>query len=204
MIAMPDLHRRLSAADPDGFVRLLFAFMREHGASYYDESVTQLEHALQTAALAKAEDGRDTLVVAALLHDIGHLLVDEHAGDGSFLNQDRSHESVAAAFLEPFFPQQAIQPILHHVPAKRYLCTIDPGYHATLSPASRRSLELQGGKLDDAERAALEANPYLDEIVALRRWDDRAKTSGLGVPVLDDYADTLKRVLDYQLEKELD
>lgn len=172
---------------PEARADLLLEYLRTRGQSNYDESVTQLAHALQSAALARVEGGSDSLVVAALLHDIGHLLVNEHAASGDFLAHDLGHEKVAAEYLAPVFGPAVVEPIRLHVRAKRYLCTTDATYHDGLSEASKRSLEVQGGLLDDAELAALVAAPFIDDAVQLRLWDDRAKVSGLETPALSDF-----------------
>src|SRR6218665_3371858 len=53
------------------------ALFRQHGATQYTgEPVTQLEHALQTAALAEQEEAPPSLITASLLHDLGHMLED--------------------------------------------------------------------------------------------------------------------------------
>ena len=165
----------------------LFAFMETYGDSKYDESVTQLEHGLQTAALAKQEGAAATLVTAALFHDLGHLLVHEHSGDNDFLTEDHDHETVAAEYLQPYFSLQVTEPIRLHVPSKRYLCSTDPSYYDGLSKASKRSFELQGGNMNDQELAAMRAHPHLDDALQLRRWDDRGKVAGLDVPSLESY-----------------
>ncbi|MDE1712335.1 HD domain-containing protein (plasmid) [Chromobacterium amazonense] len=51
---------------------------REHGARHYGEAVTQFDHAIQAAALARDACCDDELTLAAFLHDVGHLL--EHDG----------------------------------------------------------------------------------------------------------------------------
>ncbi len=50
------------------------ALFDSHGRETYGEGVSIAEHCLQTAALARAESADPALVVAALLHDIGHLI----------------------------------------------------------------------------------------------------------------------------------
>jgi hypothetical protein len=59
--------------DADLFLDRLFGLLETRGQDRYDESVSQLEHALQAAALARVEGAPAALVVAALLHDVGHL-----------------------------------------------------------------------------------------------------------------------------------
>ena len=68
----------MQASSREERVDLLFAYLNTHGQSSYEPSVTQLEHALQTAHLAHQETQQPHLVVASLLHDIGHLMIDEH------------------------------------------------------------------------------------------------------------------------------
>ena len=185
------LAQQLQNASPDEKVTAIFAYMEEKGASNYDDQVTQLEHALQTAALAKAAGGTSAQVTSALLHDLGHLLVSEHNAESDFLADDLEHEGVGAKYLEPFFPPEVTVPIGLHVPSKRYLCTVDANYYDALSTASKQSFEVQGGKMTDAERAEFEKTPHLEFAVQLRRWDDGGKVGGRKVPGLEAYRDDL-------------
>ncbi len=173
----------------------LFSYMADRGQSFYDEAVTQLEHALQCAALAQQIDASPTLITGALLHDIGHIVLDEHNAREAFLNTDLTHEEVGAQYMEPFFPKAVTTPIRLHVPAKRYLCTTDPSYYNGLSQASKRSLRLQGGTMSDAEREAFEQIPHFEDALALRRWDDLAKVKGLDTPRLEAYRDVVQKCL---------
>jgi predicted HD phosphohydrolase len=124
---------------PAAVVELLFDLYARRGGTYYDETVTQTAHALQAAALAHHEGVSAELEVAALLHDVGHLLVDEHAGTDGFLDQDLHHERLGARLLEQWLPPAVTEPIWLHVAAKRYLVATDPAYARALSPASTRS-----------------------------------------------------------------
>jgi phosphonate degradation associated HDIG domain protein len=152
--------------------------------------VSQTEHALQAADLAAQEGASNALVVAALLHDVGHLLHTE-GEDVADRGVDARHEEAGEAWLLESFGPDVTEPVRLHVAAKRYLCAVDPDYLATLSPASVRSLELQGGPMTPDEIARFERNPYCGDAVRLRRWDDAAKVPGLGVPGLDTYRDRL-------------
>ena len=171
---------------------VLFEFMERKGNSFYDEAVTQLEHALQAALLARQNKASPSQVVAALLHDIGHFLMDEEDQHSDFLQEDWLHEEVGAEQLTPFFDQSVIDPIRLHVPAKRYLCTVDPEYYQGLSRASKRSYELQGGQLSDGEKDAFESNPHYQSAVLLRRWDDGAKLTGFTTPPLSDFREEVQ------------
>ncbi len=174
--------------------RIVGLFETRGGSEYGGEAVTQLEHALQAARLAEQESGSDALVVAALLHDVGHLLHDlpEDAPEAGI---DDHHENAAANFLGRHFPPPVTEPVRLHVAAKRYLCAVDPTYLESLSEPSRVSLGLQGGPMSGDEVASFDANPYAADAVRLRRWDDAAKVRGLSTPALADFIDRVRRVV---------
>lgn len=163
-------------------------FAERGGEQYTGEPVTQLEHALQTAALAEAEGADDTLVTAALLHDLGHLLHDlgeTPTGRGI----DDIHQYRALPFLRALFADAVLEPIKLHVDAKRYLCATRPGYFAHLSDDSKRSLALQGGVFSPAEADAFIARPGAAEAVRVRIWDDLAKEANKPTPTLAHFLD---------------
>ncbi len=176
-------------------VTTLFDYMERKGQSFYDESVTQLEHACQCANQARLHDASTTQIAGALLHDIGHFLLDEHNAENDFLEEDQNHEEVGADYMEPFFVEAVITPIRLHVPAKRYLCTTDASYYDDLSEASKRSFQVQGGVLSDDERAAFERIPHYQDALQLRRWDDLAKVRGLETPAIDTYREIVQACL---------
>ena len=163
------------------------------GRERYDEEVTQLDHALQTAALARAAEASDALVAAALLHDVGHLLELREGGraDGQ-VAVDLGHEGRGARHLGALLPPSVTGPIALHVAAKRYRCTVEPGYRATLSAGSTRSLARQGGPMSPTEVARFEAHPAHADAVALRGWDDGGKVVGLVIADLASYRSLLE------------
>jgi [1-hydroxy-2-(trimethylamino)ethyl]phosphonate dioxygenase len=163
------------------------ALLAEAGLRAYGESVTQLSHALQCGALARRDRADDEVVVAALLHDVGHLV--ERDED----RPERHHGTGGAALVKPFVPARVAWLIEHHVIAKRYLCTVDPRYVEQLSPASRRSYAAQGARLGPEEQLGLETLPWFADAVRLRRWDDAAKVPGAASPPLIAYAPLLER-----------
>lgn len=181
------LARELAQGTPAQQVDALFAYMERRGQSFYDEAVTQLEHALQCAHQAQQAGADSVQVAAALLHDLGHFLVDEHSEEADFLTEDLLHEKVGAEYLEPFFTDAVTEPVGLHVPAKRYICTVDRAYYQTLSRASKRSFALQGGFMSAKEKAAFEQNLHWENAVRLRQWDDLAKVKGLKTPGLESY-----------------
>ena len=189
------LAQEMNTATPRQKVAVLFNYMEIRGQSFYDEAVTQLEHALQCVALATHNDASPTLITSALLHDIGHFILDEHNADVVFLNTDLNHEEIGAQYLEPFFPKTITTPIRLHVPAKRYLCTTDATYYDGLSDVSKMSLKLQGGVMSDVEQDAFEQIPYFRDALILRRWDDMAKVKGLETVGLETYRDIVQKCL---------
>ena len=139
------------------------------GADYTGDGLSHTDHALQTAALAVQAGASDTLVAAALLHDVGHLLaaVDEGASDSP--DVDDRHEARGAAFIGRHFQVEVARAIGLHVAAKRYLCAVEPGYAERLAPDSVHSLALQGGPLAGREIQAFERKTAFREAVMLRR-----------------------------------
>jgi phosphonate degradation associated HDIG domain protein len=181
-------------------VDCLLALMARAGARQYGgEAVSQREHALQCAALAEAERAAPSLVAAALLHDIGHLLAPplaprseeegemEGGPEATRHGIDDRHEIVGAAALAEVFGPAVAEPVRLHVAAKRWLCAVEPGYFALLSQASVTSLGLQGGPFSAAEAAQFAALPFADDAIRLRRWDEAAKLTGRTTPPLDHY-----------------
>ncbi len=163
--------------------------------AYFGEAVSQTEHALQSANLAVNAGADAELVVAAVLHDIGHMLrgLPENASDHGI---DDVHEHAGATWLARHFGPGVVMPVRLHVAAKRYLCTVDADYHSSLSPQSQISLKLQGGPFNADEVRAFEAETFYQQAVALRRWDDSAKIPGLPVPELEFYLPMIQSALE--------
>lgn len=173
----------------------LFETLAIHGGTQYGlEKVSQLDHALQCAALAEQEGARTPLIVAALFHDIGHL-IDNVEKDAPRRTFDDRHETKGAAILSRWFGTDVTAPVRLHVPAKRYLCAVEPDYHDGLSLASQRSLEQQGAAFDRPSAEKFVDQPFAKEAVLLRRWDDQAKTPDLDVPRLDHYRHYVESLL---------
>lgn len=167
-------------------------FEERGGEQYSGEAVTQLQHALQTAALGEAEGANDALVTAALLHDLGHLLHD--LGDTPSLHGvDDVHQYRALPFLRGLFDDAVLDAIKLHVDAKRYLCATRPGYHDSLSADSQRSLLLQGGIFSYREAENFIAQPGAEAAVSLRLWDDLAKDADKVTPPLTHFLQRAQR-----------
>lgn len=155
--------------------------------AYFGERVSMTEHGLQAAHFAQLCGAAPSLVVAALLHDIGHLL--EEVPDAlEDWTSDARHEETGARWLARRFAPEVAEPVRLHVPAKRYLLATDPSYFAALSPASVHTLKLQGGPMAPHEVRQFETERYCREAVQVRRWDDQGKVVGLVTPALRDHA----------------
>ena len=160
---------------------LIDIFTNRATGQYGLSDVNQLEHALQSATLAEKEGGNADLIIAALLHDVGHMI--HNLGEDPALEGiDDTHEDLAAAWLRPHFGPAITEPVRLHVPAKRYLCAAEPDYFGKLSEDSVRSLALQGGLMSPSEMKAFEALPYWKQALHLRRIDDMAKDPNARTP----------------------
>ena len=165
---------------------ILEIYARRGSSAYLGENVSMAEHALQAAYFARAAAAPPALIVAALLHDIGHLVVDVPDDLADWV-VDARHEEVGCGWLAERFPSEVYEPVRLHVPAKRYLCATDPRYFSRLSAASVATLKLQGGPMSTAEIARFEQERYCREAVTIRRFDDQGKVVGLVTPALETY-----------------
>lgn len=183
-----NLKKRLAAApNKASKAHLLFDYIKAHGAAHYEEEVTQMQHALQAAYLAKQAGKSPELITAALFHDIGHILADDPGEASNPTLKNDLHEDIAADYFQGLFPPAVLDPIRLHVEAKRYLCTMKKGYYEKLSLASQKSYHLQGGRMNEEEIAAFEAHKHYREAVLLRAWDDLAKDLAKEVPAIEAY-----------------
>ncbi len=173
--------------------KIAMLFEQRGMSQYGGEAVSQLEHALQAATLAETENAPAELIVAALLHDVGHLLHDLPA-DAPDQGVDDHHENSGQHFLRQNFPAAVVEPVRMHVDAKRYLCTAEPGYLEQLSEPSKLSLQLQGGPMSAEECQQFESNEFYKESLRLRRWDDLAKIPELATPTLKHFMQYVQKV----------
>lgn len=173
-------------------------FAERGGVAYAGEPVSQAEHALQCAWLAEQAEAGDALVTAALLHDLGHMLITEHQTlerSPTELGIDDRHQYIALPLLRGAFGLEVREPIRLHVDAKRYLCATRPDYFARLSPDSVRSLQLQGGPMNDAAARRFADHPWSGDAIRLRLWDEEAKVEGLKTPPLSHFLATAARAM---------
>ena len=178
--------------------RLLDALARSGSRRYGGEVVSELEHALQCAELAREASADEELQLACLLHDVGRYAVDQslvsdaleatRVGAGA-----RGHHELGADLLAPSVPERVAWCVRMHADAKRYLCATEPAYFDRLSPASRHTLRLQGGVMSPDDAARFTRHRWVRDAVALRRWDDEAKVVGKRTRSLDEWAPLVRR-----------
>jgi [1-hydroxy-2-(trimethylamino)ethyl]phosphonate dioxygenase len=166
--------------------QILALYDRRGAGAYFGECVSMTEHGLQAAHFASEAGASPALVIAALLHDVGHL-VEDTPDDIADWKTDTGHERIGARWLAARFPPAVAEPVRLHVPAKRYLLATDPTYLARLSPASVATLRLQGGPMSAVEAARFETEPFHEQAILVRRCDDRGKVKDLKTPGLADY-----------------
>jgi len=185
----------MAPASPEAITAQVIALLETAGQSaYFGEPVTQLEHALQCAQLATDSGADEEMILAALLHDIGHLLEEEglrHEEVGVI-----DHDAAGARYLrDRGFSDRLAALVGGHVEAKRYLTRTNPSYFARLSPASVTTLQLQGGPMTQQEAEAFDRDPLKDQKLRLRSWDETGKLPGCTVAPLSSYRDLLVRHL---------
>ncbi len=171
----------------------IMSLYNEHGgAEYAGEKVSQLEHMAQAAQLAEAQGYDEEIILAAFLHDIGHIS-EAAKGDNEMDGYGiKDHEELGAEFLrEKGFSKKVARLVESHVEAKRYLTYKDPAYYANLSEASKRTLEYQGGPMTAEEATAFEQYPLFDLIIRMRNWDEQAKIEHQPLPDLQHYREMM-------------
>jgi len=170
----------------DSFGRLKALYDEQGDQDYIGEPVSQREHALQAAAHARASGAPEAAVLAALLHDVGHLQYpkqDSMAGFGT-----RAHEVLGAHFLASLgFSAKVSALVQRHVDAKRYQVARSETYRAGLSQASQQTLHFQGGAMTLPEQQAFEADPHFELALRVRHWDELAKAPRAMVPEFEAY-----------------
>lgn len=176
-------------------VHSLIALYQKKGDLHYEgEGVTQLIHAWQCGSLAKESGASKQLQLAAWLHDVGHLLSNKE-GTPTTDGFDDRHEAVGGKYLSKIFPEAVFEPVLLHVHAKRYLVTSNPEYRNLLSPDSIRSLALQGGEMSMEESQNFLNQPFSQDAISLRRWDEIGKDSSLAIPNRDEMIEQLNQLV---------
>ncbi len=166
-------------------IKEIFDLYEKYGnADYVGEPISQIEHMSQSAQLAIDGGYDDEVILAAFFHDIGHICVNRNKENDMGGFGTKSHEKIGADFLrEKGFSEKVALLVENHVQAKRYLTFKHPEYFQNLSPASRKTLEFQGGVMTEEEALSFEKDPLFDLSIKMRHWDEQAKETN--VPLLD-------------------
>jgi predicted HD phosphohydrolase len=147
---------------------------------------SHLDHALQTAAVLRSRaPGDQELVVAGLVHDVGHLL----PGVG-----DAEHAQAGADAVRAALGERVAGLVGLHVEAKRYLVARQATYGGTLAADSVASLALQGGPMEPGEQDVFERLPFAQDALLLRQADESGKVDGLVVLGLSDWMPIVRDV----------
>jgi len=174
---------------------ILDVYQKMGSANYSGEQITQLEHACQAGALAGLDKQDDDVILAAFLHDFGHLLVSDTTENMDAYGV-KDHEKIGADKLAEYgFSEKVTTLVQSHVLAKRYLCFANERYYTQLSLASRMTLAFQGGPMSKVEAEAFELHPLKHLIIKMRTWDERAKEEKVPLPNLEEYRQRIIRHL---------
>lgn len=181
----------------DTIVEEIKVLFKKEGGSSYGEQVTQQEHMVQSGLLAEEEGYDNEVIIAAFLHDIGHIYA---AGkDEEFMGAfgARRHEHIGAEFLRKRgFSEKIAILVEGHVEAKRYLTYKYPEYLGALSEASMATLGYQGGPMNKEEAESFEDSPYFDLCIKMREWDDAGKRTDLDLTDITPFVDRIRMYLN--------
>jgi gamma-butyrobetaine dioxygenase len=159
------------------YLEIAALFNSAEAEEYLGEDITLIEHMVQCGDLARSNEAPDWLVVASLLHDVGHILIPD-AKEAQDAGTDRHHDEIGASWIAQRFPASVVEAVRLHVDAKKYLVATDPAYVDKLSEASRLTLRIQGGAFNPEQCATFIERPFAKEAIQLRLWDDEAKRRG--------------------------
>lgn len=184
--------------DKCNVVNTIINLYNMNGSKYYiKESITQMEHAIQSALYSIKYDN-DNLTVASLLHDIGHLLYESN--EQMIMNDEnlgvKCHELIGYEYLKiNGFNEEVCVLVRNHVNSKRYLATLNENYGNTLSEASKKTLIYQGGLMTDMELLEFENDKYYNESILLRYCDDNGKNIDMELPNFESYYNLIYNAL---------
>lgn len=168
-------------------------FQYRGDSNYIGEQLSQKEHMIGAAMIAEKLGFDNNIIVAALLHDIGHLLFEnEPMGDLGV----KDHEIIGSKFIRNLgFNNTVCDLVLNHVNAKRYLCSVDKNYFNNLSEASKQTLNYQGGIMNEKEISSFKSSPNFEMYLNLRRVDELAKDKNMNIVDIEYFRDHCEKCL---------
>ena len=169
---------------------------KKHGDSeYFGEAVSKTTHMIQTAVAAQNNNEPDYLVLACLLHDIGHFLEDDNMNGLGVIE----HGKLGADFLRHLNMYEKICCLVeNHVLAKKYLVSQYDDYYNKLSSASKKTLEYQGGKMTKEEMKLFEHDPNFDLSLKVRNYDDIGKNINVEIPMIESFKSLILKYINYK------
>ena len=174
----------------------IFNLYKEKGdGEYFGEAVSKTTHMIQTAFAAQNNNEPDYLVLACLLHDIGHFLEDDNMNGLGVID----HGKIGADFLRSLNMYEKICCLVeNHILAKKYLVSKYDDYYNKLSDASKKTLEYQGDKMTKEERELFENDPNFDLSLIVRNYDDIGKNIDAKIPVLESFKSLMQKYINYE------
>lgn len=150
----------------------VFQLYKDYGHhDYIGEPVSQTEHMVLTAMLAEEEGCDDECILAALFHDVGHLVGMKNKMPQMDVWGTTDHDKIGAYYLKELgFSDKICKLVQNHVLAKRYLVTTNKKYYDNLSTASKETFVHQDGLMNDKELKEFEEDPLKDDYIKFRRW----------------------------------
>ena len=176
--------------------KIISLFERFGSYDYIGENVSQLEHALQCAHIAKTNNHDSSFIIACLLHDIGHLLGYETKTETMGHLGVLHHEKLGADWLREIGMSETVCELVEsHIQSKRYLLTTQSDYYNRLSDASKQTFNYQGGQMSSTEIESFRRDPLFLAKLTLRFYDDQAKIPNKEVPALETYLSDLQSLI---------
>ena len=164
-----------SETDPR-IMAIIALYSTKGDSNYYGEKVSKTDHMIQAAISAQSAGEPDRVVLACLLHDIGHFLEEDDMEGLGVCN----HGRIGAQYLRGLGMDDDVCALVeHHAEAKRYLVSTQHEYYDCLSEASKKTLVHQGGRMSKDECRAFESLPHFRGVLRVRHHDDAGKKVGL-------------------------
>ena len=178
-------------------IKEIFDLYEQYGSfDYIGEKVTQTEHMIQSAMVAEKEGADKETILAAFLHDIGHLLGHKYQHEQMDTWGTRNHDKIGGRYLrERGFPEKVCKLVENHVLAKRYLVPMNHAYYEILSEASKKTLDYQGGRMNEYELYEFETDPMRGIYFQFRKWEDMAKNKNMVLEPIEKYQKLMRDIL---------
>tara|TARA_B100000029_G_C17158210_1_gene808604 strand:- start:5 stop:583 length:579 start_codon:yes stop_codon:yes gene_type:complete len=152
--------------------------------NYYGEVCSKTSHMIQCALVAQSMNLENYIVLACLLHDIGHFLEEDNTNGYGVAD----HGKIGANFLRELEMDERVCYLVEkHIEAKRYLISTQISYYNNLSEASKETLKCQGGRMKQEEITDFEQDEYYEEILLVRKCDDMGKENDKTLPKIEDF-----------------